>query len=70
MLGIDGVDKIDEIKRMAPWQLGKVQKQAGVFGGSKLKLLYQKLFEMDLSLKTGKIPYSLDRSIDFFLAGL
>jgi hypothetical protein len=70
MLGQDGADKIDEIKRMAPWQLGKLQKQADMFGGSKLKDLYRKLFELDLGLKTGKIPYSLERSIDFFLADL
>ena len=70
MLGFDGADKIDEVKRMAPWQLGKMQRQAGMFGSSKLKENYQKLFEMDLALKTGKIPYSLERSIDFFLADL
>jgi DNA polymerase III delta subunit len=70
MLGIDGVEKIDEVKRMAPWQLGKMQRQAKMFGGTKLKENYQKLFEIDLGSKTGKIPYSIERSIDFFLADL
>jgi DNA polymerase III delta subunit len=70
MLGLEGTDKIDEVKRMAPWQLGKMQKQARMFGEDRLKSNYQKLFEMDLALKTGKIPYSLERSIDFFLADL
>jgi len=70
MLGLDGADKIDEVKRMAPWQLGKMQTQARMFGEEKLKSLYRKLFELDLGLKTGKIPYSLERSIDFFLADL
>ena len=70
MLGIDGIDKIDEVKRMAPWQLGKMQKQAKMFGEENLKNIHGKLFEMDLALKTGKIPYSLERSIDFFLADL
>lgn len=70
MLGQEGVDKIDEVKRMAPWQLGKMQRQAKTFGEEKLKSTYQKLFEIDLALKTGKIPYSLERSIDFFLADL
>ena len=70
MLGIEASDKIDEVKRMAPWQLSKMQRQAKMFGEAKLKNSYQKLFEMDLGLKTGKIPYSIDRSIDFFLAGL
>jgi DNA polymerase III delta subunit len=70
MLGIEASDKIDEVKRMAPWQLSKMQRQAKMFGEAKLKNSYQKLFEMDLGLKTGKIPYSIDRSIDFFLADL
>jgi DNA polymerase III delta subunit len=70
MLGIEGANKIDEVKRMAPWQLGKMQKQSGMFGDSKLKENYQKLFEIDLGSKTGKIPYSIERSIDFFLADL
>lgn len=70
MLGIDGLDKIDEVKRMAPWQLGKMQRQAKMFGENKLKSNYQKLFEIDLGSKTGKIPYSMERSIDFFLADL
>jgi DNA polymerase III delta subunit len=70
MLGQEGQDKIEEVKRMAPWQLGKLQKQARIFGVEKLKTAYQKLFEIDLGSKTGKIPYSLERSIDFFLADL
>jgi DNA polymerase III delta subunit len=70
MLGIDGIDKIDEVKRMAPWQAGKMQRQARMFGESKLKENYQKLFEIDLGSKTGKIPYSIERSIDFFLSDL
>jgi hypothetical protein len=70
MLGIDGLDKIDEVKRMAPWQAGKMQSQAKLFSEEKLKGNYEKLFEIDLGSKTGKIPYSIERSIDFFLAGL
>jgi DNA polymerase III delta subunit len=70
MLDLDGSDKIDEVKRMAPWQLGKMQRQAKMFDDEKLKTAYQSLFEIDLALKTGKIPYSLERSIDFFLADL
>jgi len=67
---IENGEKIDEAKRMAPWQLSKLQKQTRLFGDEKLKILYQKLFELDLGLKTGKIPYSLERSIDFFLSDL
>src|ERR1035437_8754459 len=70
MLGIEGLDKIDEVKRMAPWQAGKMQRQAKLFSEEKLKSNYEKLFEIDLGSKTGKIPYSIERSIDFFLADL
>ena len=70
MLGIDGLEKIDEVKRMVPWQLGKMKRQARLFSEEKLKDNYQKLFEIDLGSKTGKIPYSIERSIDFFLTGL
>lgn len=67
---LDQSNKIDEVKRMAPWQLSKLDRQAKLFGIDKLKKLYRDLFEMDLKMKTGKIPYSLECSIDFFLLGL
>lgn len=67
---LDSQEKIDELKRMAPWQLSKLDKQAHSFGEEKLKKLYKQLFEIDLNSKTGKIPYALERSIDFFLADL
>lgn len=62
--------KIDEVKRLAPWQLSKFQRQAKTFSKEKLKIAYNKLFEIDLGRKTGKIPYSIEKSIDFFLVDL
>lgn len=67
---LDSTTKIDELKRMQTWQTGKLDRQAKSFGLEKLKAAYNQLFEIDLGSKTGKIPYSLERSIDFFLAGL
>lgn len=59
---------IDEVKRMAPWQLSKLRRQAEVFGKEKLITLYNMLLEIDLNNKTGKSAINLKKSIDFFLA--
>lgn len=61
---------IDEVKRLAPWQMSKFKKQLGLFGQQKLENAYKKLFEIETNHKTGKVPYPIDKSIDFFLAGL
>lgn len=62
--------QIEEAKRMAPWQLSKFKKQASYFEKNYLLSIYQKLFKIDFSHKTGKLPYSLEKSIDFFLIDL
>lgn len=61
---------IDEVKRMAPWQLSKLKRQAEFFGLERLKRIYKSLLEIDLNSKTGKSPANLKKSIDFFLSGL
>ena len=61
---------IDEVKRMAPWQTGKLKSQALVFGEEKLKKNYDKLYQIDYSQKSGKLALSLPQAIDFFLLGL
>lgn len=63
-------NSIDEVKKMAPWQLFKFKKQAGYFSREKLISTHKRLFEIDLDQKTGKIPFSTEKSIDFFLADL
>lgn len=67
-LGTGG--KIDEVKRLQSWQTGKLSSQAKLFGKEKLIELYSNLFEIDLAQKTGKYPYTIDKSIDIFLLGL
>jgi len=62
--------KIEEAKRLQSWQAAKFSKQSASFGKEKLKDLYDKLFEIDLAQKTGKLPYSMDKSIDIFLLDL
>lgn len=61
---------IDEAKRMAPWQLSKFKKQLSYFDKDKLLDSYNKLFNIDLNHKTGKISFPLEKSIDFFFADL
>lgn len=58
---------IDELIRLAPWQLGKLERQAKFFDQSSLKKIYKKLYEIELGQKTGGLPLSLAQSIDFLL---
>ncbi len=67
---LNSPQNIDEVKRMAPWQTGKLKSQASVFGYSKLKESYKKLYEIDSGQKSGKLALSLPQAIDFFLLGL
>jgi hypothetical protein len=62
--------KIEETKRLQSWQTGKLSGQAKSFGKEKLVNLYQELFKIDLAQKTGKLPYSIDKSIDIYLLSL
>lgn len=58
---------IEEVRRMAPWQKNKMQKQAKHFTLEQLMTLYNKLFQFDLGQKTGTLSLSLARAIDFLL---
>ena len=66
----DGKDEIEEVKKLASWQKGKLKRQARSFPQEKLLTSYQKLFTIDLEQKTGGSSLSLDRAIDFFLLSL
>lgn len=59
--------QIDEVTRLAPWQRGKLEKQAKLFSIDNLLDLYRRLYEIELNQKTGNLPYSLTHAIDFFL---
>jgi len=69
-LSASGQDKIDEVKKLAPWQIGKLKKQSEYFTPDYLKKVYADLLLMDLNHKTGKISLPIEKSIDFFLVGL
>lgn len=61
---------IDELSRLAPWQEGKLKRQASYFSKEQLGLIYEKLYQIDLAQKTGGSSLSLIQSIDFFLLGI
>lgn len=66
-------EPIDEVARLAPWQMGKLERQVKLFQGptltqeSTLKSIYKKLYKMEIGQKTGALPLSLTQSIDFLL---
>lgn len=60
-------EQIDEVNRLAPWQRGKLERQAKYFSVESLKQIYKKFFEIELGQKTGRLPLTLTQSIDFFL---
>ena len=66
----EGKNEIDEIKRLAPWQLSKLRSQGGHFGKNKLLDLYKKLYLIDYQTKYGLTPLSLSTNIDIFLSDL
>ncbi len=72
LLGLleESQDSIDEVKRLAPWQISKLKKQASYFTTEMLITAYKKLYKTDLAIKTGTSPYPLTPSIDFFLSQL
>jgi hypothetical protein len=59
--------QIDEVKRLAPWQRGKLEKQASLFKGNTLIELYNKLFALEIGQKTGTLSSPLVSAIDFLL---
>ena len=67
---IDTNNSIDEIKRLAPWQLSKFKKQLSYFTKENLIESYNKLFSIDLGQKTGGLSGNLTQAIDFFLLDL
>lgn len=61
------ISQIDEVRRMAPWQMGKLQKQAQLFSPQQLITFYTKLADIDQGYKTGKLPLPLNMSLDILL---
>lgn len=58
---------ISEVARIAPWQKGKLEKQAKLFTTEELLALHEKLFYLELNMKTGGLTMPLADSIDMLL---
>lgn len=61
---------IDDALRMAPWQRGKMHKQASLFSAIELKIIHGKLYKIDVGSKTGKLNMPLSSAIDIFLLSI
>lgn len=58
---------IDELNRLAPWQMEKLERQTKLFDQSSLKKIYKNLYEIEIGQKTGTLNLSLIQAIDFLL---
>lgn len=63
-------EQIDEVKRLAPWQLNKMQRQAKAFSVNELLKLHTQLFEIDRDMKTGGLSTPLSTAIDILLLSI
>lgn len=69
LLGISSNSKknADEVKRLAPWQKSKLERQASLFNLESLKNIYKKLYKIEKSQKTGSRNLNLVQNIDILL---
>lgn len=63
-------EQIDELKRMAPWQLSKLQKQAATFSPEQLIALHTQLYELDNAMKTGNLSMPISSALDILLLAI
>lgn len=59
-----------KVTGLSPWQKSKFMRQAEKFTVSDLLSLYQKLLDIDVTIKTGISPFSLSRELRLFLLKL
>lgn len=55
------------IEGLAPWQTGKLKKQAEFFTVDQLKNIMRQLLEIDKNQKTSRDPYPLSSRLDLFI---
>lgn len=65
-----GTEQISEVSRIAPWQRGKLERQAKLFTTEQLMTLHNGLFTLEKNMKTGQLSQSLENEIDFLLLSL
>lgn len=62
--------KITEVKRLAPWQQGKLKRQAGSLTTEDLLQIYKKLMIIDYQIKTGRSAVNLTNRLQWFIINL
>lgn len=71
LLGIlTQAENLEELKRLAPWQRGKLVKQASLFSTEQLITFHNQLHKLDYQVKTGQTGFSLADNLDFLLGEL
>jgi len=56
-----------EIKFFAPWQMGKLKRQASFWTEEELIEFYGKLFEIEKKMKSSNLPLTLEKYIDMVI---
>ena len=70
LLGVSTTSAISDVKRLAPWQRSKLERQARELSLGQVKMLYQKLFQLEREAKTGTNALPLAASLDLFLSDI
>lgn len=70
LLSVASGGAISEVKRLAPWQRSRLERQARQFPPERLPVLYRKLFQIEREVKTGLNALPLSASLDLFLANI
>lgn len=68
MFKLSDKQEFSELSKMAPWQKGKIQKQADCWTLNGLLDFYKKLFETEIDLKSSGIANSLSDRLDNLIA--
>lgn len=61
---------IEEVAKLQGWQKERLSRQANTFTEKQLIDLYEKLFAIEVSQKTGSSPLSMVQTLDLFLLSL
>ena len=70
LLAVTTRSNISEVKRLAPWQKARLERQSRQFSPDRLALLYRKLFQIERETKTGLNAIPLSASLDLFLTNI
>lgn len=58
---------IEETARLAPWQVSRLKNQATKWSEKDLMDFYNRLFDIEIRMKTSNIPTTLDKYIDILI---